>query len=124
MKSSFSPTEPTVIVGKPEIFFVQPARLRSEPVSGNSGSQKRRWSNETCPRPRGERRQENLDFLRVLRELDRKILLLPLREGGKIGKSGPTAARTASTISTANRSRFSSGPPYVSLRAFVPSQKN
>jgi len=37
MKSPSRPTEPTVMVGLPVSFFVQPARLRSEP--SNSGTQ-------------------------------------------------------------------------------------
>jgi len=38
--SPVKPTEPTVIVALPVIFFAQPAKLRSDP--SNSGSQKRR----------------------------------------------------------------------------------
>jgi len=41
MASPDSATLPTVTVGLPVSFLVQPARFRSEP--SNSGSQKRRW---------------------------------------------------------------------------------
>ncbi len=41
-----------------------------------------------------------------------------------IGKSAPTAARTACTSSTAKRERLARLPPYSSSRWLLPSQKN
>ena len=48
MNSPSRPTEPTVMVGLPVSFLIQPAKFRSEP--SNSGSQKRRcepWKTST-----------------------------------------------------------------------------
>lgn len=70
----FRPTEPTVMVGWPEIFLVQPARLRSEPA--NSGFQNRRVVDVNAGV--GEGRKKFLEFLRRQRELRGVVLYFPL----------------------------------------------
>ncbi len=40
------------------------------------------------------------------------------------GKSGPTFARTARSNSTAKRARFSSEPPFSSVRLFENGERN
>ena len=121
--SPVRPTDPTVIVGKPVSFFVQPAKFKSEP--SNSGSQKRRveQSKQSIPASiMGFRKAKSLSGSVAI--LWSKSCCFHCDNRIMSGKSLPTAARDFSIISTAKAVRSSNAPPYSSSRIFVPSQKN
>ena len=125
MKSSFRLTEPTVIVGLPDSFFVQPARFMSEPSSGNSGSQKRRveqWKQSTPASISGLRNLSSSAGEVASRAV--KSCCFHCEKRSRIGNASPTASRTARVTSAAKLVRFSRLPPYLSPRWLVPSQKN
>ena len=109
MKSAFRLTEPTVIVGLPDSFFVQPARFMSEPVSGNSGSQKRRveqWKQSTPASTSGARKRSSSAGDCASRAA--KSCCFHCEKRSRMGKSSPTASRTARVTSAAKLVRFSS----------------
>ncbi|BBC37678.1 hypothetical protein SGFS_089720 [Streptomyces graminofaciens] len=69
----------------------------------------------------GQRRKDRLQLCRGVGEAGLALPRLPLRqpEERKTGKSGATAARTASTTSEAKRTRDGRSPPHESVRRLV-----